>query len=254
LKRIILVFFILWAVTVVSFGQDFKQMLKEADALVNFPESDFSAEYTIVHDSPGKSRNTTVSAVFRRDREEMYVIIVLKPEVNKGQGYLKKGNTLWFYDPEGRRFNSSSSKDRFQNSNARNSDFTRSTLAEDYSVNGSRKATLGRFDCWQLDLKANSDEVTYPVMKIWISEGGLVRKTEGYSLSGQLLRTTAIPVYNKIGDRYIPKSILFIDALKGAIVNGKFVHEKTQITINKPSLDPIEDSVFSKSFLESVGR
>ncbi|GHU80906.1 hypothetical protein FACS189468_2010 [Spirochaetia bacterium] len=40
----------------------------------------------------------------------------------------------------------------------------------------------------------------------------------------------------------------------GALINGTFVNEKTQITIAKPSFNRIADSVFSKTFLETVNR
>ena len=231
-----------------------RNLLARADSLASYPGFDFSAEYTIVQDKPGQARTTTVAAIFRRDLEEMYVIIIMEPEINNGQGYLKQGKTLWFYDPEGKRFNSTSSANRFQNSNARNSDFTRSTLALDYKVVVTEKATLGRFDCSLLTLEARSNELNYPKMKVWISTDGLLRKTEDYSLSGQLLRITAIPDYYRVADHYVPKRILFVDALRGAMVNGVFINEKTQITINKPSFDPVPDSVFSKSFLENVNR
>lgn len=231
-----------------------KDILKKVDSLANFPNHDFSAEYTIVQDIPLKGRKVNVAGVFRRDRSNTYTIIISKPDANKGQGYLKQNNTLWFYDPESGRFNSTSSKERFQNSNARNSDFTRSTLAQDYDIVTGKRVKLGKYNCWLLELKANNDEVTYPKMKIWISEDFLVRKTEDYSLSGQLLRTTIIPFYQNVGQKMFPKKMLYIDHLVGAKIDGKFQPEKTQITIEKTSLEDLPDSVFSKSFLESVSR
>ncbi len=229
-------------------------LLRQADSLASYMDTDFSAEYTIVQDKPGQSRNTTVAGVFRRDSSEMYVIVIMQPEINKGQGYLKQGATLWVYDPESRKFNTTSSSDRFQNTNARNSDFTRSTLAEDYRIISGTDEMLGRFRCRVLNLEAVTTEVTYPKMKIWISEDGLVRKTEDYSLSGQLLRTSAIPDYHQIGNRFVPKRILFVDALLGATVAGQFVNERTQITINRPAFGGLSDAVFSKTFLETVNR
>ncbi|MDR3356432.1 MAG: outer membrane lipoprotein-sorting protein [Spirochaetaceae bacterium] len=231
-----------------------EDLLKKVDSLASYYGVDFSAEYTIVQDKPGQSRSTTVAGVFRRDSDAMYTIIIIQPAINKGQGYLKQGGTLWFYDPESKRFNSTSSRDRFQNSNARNSDFTRSTLADDYKISGGEEAVLGRFKCRVLTLEASNNEVTYPRMKVWISEDGLVRKTEDYSLSGQLLRTSAIPDYYKMGERYVPKAILLVDALRGATVNGVFVNEKTQISISKPSFAPVSGAIFSKTYLEKVAR
>ncbi|MDR2313510.1 MAG: outer membrane lipoprotein-sorting protein [Spirochaetaceae bacterium] len=230
------------------------ELLRQADSLASYMDTDFSAEYTIIQEKPGQGRTKTVAGVFRRDARETYVIVIMEPVINKGQGYLKQGKTLWFYDPESRRFNSTSSEERFQNTNARNSDFTRSTLAHDYRIVSGETAVLGKLKCRVLSLEALGGGMTYPKMKIWISEDGLVRKTEDYSLSGQLLRTSAIADYYRIGNRYIPKQILFVDALRGAMINGTFVNERTQISINKPSFRKVADSVFSKTFLETVNH
>jgi outer membrane lipoprotein-sorting protein len=238
----------LWALTDL-------ELLRKADSLVSYYDTDFSAEYTIIQDKPGQARSTTVAGVFRRDSRATYVIIILQPQISRGQGYLKQDATLWFYDPESRRFNTTSSTERFQNTNARNSDFTRSTLAEDYRITGGEDAVLGRFKCRLLTLEAASTGLTYPRMKLWISDDGLVRKTEDYSLSNQLMRTSAIPDYHRIGNnRFVPKQILFEEALLGAMINGKFVNERTLVTINKPSFEKVADSTYSKTFLELVNR
>ena len=231
-----------------------QELLVKVDSLVSYYDTDFSAEYTVIQERPGQGLSTTVAGVFRRDSSETYVMVVMQPLISKGQGYLKQGNTLWFYDPDSRRFNTTSSADRFQNTNARNSDFTRSTLAQDYKVVSAENATLGRFDCRLLTLEAVSTSVTYPKMKVWISKDNLLRKSEDYSLSGQLLRTSAIPDYYNINGHFVPKQILFVDTLRGAAINGVFTNEKTQITITKPSFNKIADSVFSKTFLELVNQ
>ena len=230
------------------------ELLRRADSLASYLDTDFSAQYTIIQDRPGQSQTRTVAGVFRRDSSETYVIIIMEPSISRGQGYLKQGRTLWFYDPSSKRFNSTSSQDRFQNTNARNSDFTRSTLAQDYRITGGADAVLGRLNCRVLTLEGITNDLTFPRMKIWISEDGLVRKTEDYSLSGQLLRTSAIADYWRIGNRYVPKQILFVDALRGAYINGRFENEKTQITIDRPSFNRLADSVFSKTYLESVNH
>jgi outer membrane lipoprotein-sorting protein len=229
-------------------------LLEKVDALASYYDTDFSAEYTIVQDRPGQARSTTVAGIFRRDSSETYVIVVMQPAISRGQGYLKQGKTLWIYDPDSRRFNTTSSADRFQNTNARNSDFTRSTLARDYRIVSGEDVSLGRFSCRLLTLEASGGEVTYPRMKVWISGDGLIRKSEDYSLSGQLLRTTAIPDYHQMGSRFVPRRILIVDELRGAVIAGAFVNEKTQITIGRPSFEKMADSVFSKTFLESVNR
>jgi outer membrane lipoprotein-sorting protein len=231
---------------------DFGEILKHADSLVTFGTSDFSALYSFVQETPGQGTSTKQAMVFRRDKENTYLIVIVKPDEDKGKGYLKSGNNLWFYDAVSRRFTFTSAKDRFQNMNARNSDFTRSNLSGDYKVTGSARQKLGRFDCWVLDLDAKTDDIAFPKMKIWISDDGLVRKTEDYSFSGQHLRTTAFPSYQRVGDRFVPEKVVILDELRGATINGIFAKERTTYTITRPSLQQLPDATFTKTWLENL--
>lgn len=230
------------------------EILQKIDDQVTFLESDYSAQVVVVQDKPGEGKTSTTVALFRRDKEVKYLLLVLSPENEKGKGYLKVGNNLWLYDPTARRFTVTSAKDRFQNSNARNSDFTQSSLAKDYRIVSSKAEKLGRFDTTVHSLEAIHPDVAFPKTKIWVTADNLVRKTEDYSLSGQLLRTTAIPSYQKVGSRYVPVSLVIVDELKGKTINGVFYHERTQITMSKPSLDPLPDMVFTQAYLERMGR
>ena len=247
-------FCILLLFTSVSLWGNDLQLLRRADSLASYLDTDFSAQYTIIQNRPGQNSTRTVAGVFRRDAIETYVIVIMEPIISRGQGYLKQGKTLWFFDPDSRRFNSTSSQDRFQNTNARNSDFTASTLAQDYRIVSGANETLGRLQCRVLTLQANTNDMTFPRMKIWISDDGLVRKTEDYSLSGQLLRTSLVTDYWRLGNRYVPKQITLVDALRGASINGRFVNETTQVNIERPSFNRLADSTFSKTFLETMNR
>ena len=164
-----------------SRAPDSMKILRNADALVTFSDTDFSALYSFEQGIPGQGTSSKQAMVFRRDKDNEYLIVITKPQEDRGKGYLKSGDNLWFYDPVSRRFTFTSAKDRFQNMNARNSDFTRSNLPGDYKVTAYARQKLGKFDCWLFDLQAVSDDITFPKMKIWISDDGLVRKTEDYS-------------------------------------------------------------------------
>jgi len=231
-----------------------QETLERIDSQVSFLDSDFSGEYTVTQRRPGQGSSTTKAAVFRRDAEDRYTIIILEPTEDRGKGYLKIGNNLWLYDPVSRRFTVTSAKDRFENSNARNSDFTSSTLATDYRIVDQYAEALGRFNTTVYELEARHDDVTFPIVKIWVDENHLVRKYEDYSLSGQLLRTTAIPTYQRVGARFVPVNILIVDELRGATVNGEFQNERTVISVAKPSLQDIPDLVFTQAYLERVSN
>lgn len=233
---------------------DSRAVLAPIDALVSFTENDFSAEYTITQHRPGQSSSQTRAYVFRRDVEDKYLILIQEPSVDRGKGYLKLGDILWLYDPADRRFNSISARNRFQNTNARNSDFTRSTLADDYEVLSQRSEQLGAYATTVYELEALHDGVTYPRMKIWVDENSLVRKFEDYSLSGQLMRTTAIATYRRLGSQFVPVRIIIEDALAGRTIDGRFQRERTVIEVERPSLRDVPDMVFTQQYLERVSR
>lgn len=255
-------FIAVWLVLLVSYavGQpeggapDSTRILRNADSLVTFLDSDFSAVYSFEQGIPGQGTSRKQALVFRRDKDNTYLMVITKPQEDKGKGYLKSGNSLWFYDPVSRRFTFTSAKDRFQNMNARNSDFTRSNLARDYRVTGYARQKLGRFDCWLFDMAAVSDDITFPKMKIWISDDGLVRKTEDYSYSGQHVRTVAFPQYQEVGNRFIPQTVVIVDELRGAMLGGVFEKERTTYTITRPSLDRLPDATFTKTWLEQLSE
>jgi len=230
---------------------DYKKLLQKIDSQVSFLDSDFSAEIVMRTTKPGEGVSERTVGLFRRDREEKYVMLLLKPDNDKGKGYLKIGNNLWLYETvPTRHFTVTSAKDRFQNSNARNSDFTRSTLAEDYSVVSESKEKLGPFDTTVLNLEAIHDDVTFAKTKLWITSDNLVRKKEDYSLSGQLLRTSAMPSYQEFKGRFIPKKVTIIDALMGKTLNGVFKNEVTEYTMGKLSTDPLPSLIFTQTYLE----
>lgn len=255
MKKIIV--FVLLFISVYSFGDtadNYQDLLKKVDSLVNFSDSDISAEYTVTKKDPAGSSSTTVAAMFRRDSDEKFLILILEPVIDKGKGYLKTGDNLWLYDPVGRTFTFTSAKERFQNSSARNSDFNRSNYSSDYEVISGKPGKLGRFDCTVLELNAVKESASFPKIKIWVSDDNLVRKIEDYSLSGQLMRTTAVPKYQKVGEKWLPAVMVILDHLKYRTVDGKKKFERTTIKIKNPSVKKIPDSVYTKEYLEKVNR
>lgn len=248
IKRAVLFLILAAGFTAAVFAEpDFKTMLKEIDQLGSFNDTDFSCVYTFVSEKPGEETEVTQARMFRRDASEQFVMLILKPEYQKGQGYLKVDDNVWFYDPESRKFTHSSLKENVQNSEAKNSDLDSLSLAEDYEVESWEEGMLGNFSTYILNLKALNDEVTYPRMKIWVrTDSTIVLKEEDYSLSNRLMRTTYFPKYVKVGEKYVPSQILIVDNLQEG--------EKTQLTMKNPSTADLPDSVFSKAYIERVNN
>ncbi len=226
---------------------DYQKILKSIDNLRRFEEGDFSSVLTMISQDPEKGTDKKVVRQFRRDKDNKFLMLIEEPEVQKGQGYLRVGDNLWFYDPESRKFSHTSLKENFSDTDAKNSDFGRSSLSEDYIVERGSEGKLGKFDVYILELKATNNEVTYPYMKVWVTKKNyLVLKVEEYSLTKRLLRTSYFPKYAKVGSTFTPTVMLFIDNL----VKGK----KTQITVKDISIEKLPDYVFTKSYVERVNR
>jgi hypothetical protein len=223
------------------------QILARIDQLSNFDDRDFSAVYTIVADRPGEDQSVTQARLFRRDRTNQFVILILQPQVQRGQGYLQIDDTIWFYDPESRRFERSSLRDTIQNSDAQNNDLTQSSYSEDYRVTSITEGTLGAFQVYIMDLEAKRSDVTYARTRLWVRRDvNLVLKEENYSVNNRLLRTILIPRYVSFGDRFLPTQILIVDEVN--------VGQRTQLTVANPSVDPIPDVVFTRQYLERVSN
>jgi len=221
-------------------------ILKKVDELSNFKNVDFTCTATIVTNKPGKDPSTNTIKFFRRDKDDKFLVLIEKPDVQKGQGYLKIDDNVWFYDPNTREFSHSSLKENFSDSNARNEDFGASNLVEDYAIVEMTDEKIGKTDVVKLVLKAKTDLVPTPHKKIWVQKGSvpLVLKEEDYSLSKRLMRTNMYKDYEIIDGRYVPKTQLFINNLNEG--------ERSQLNLKDISIGAIPDRVFQKNYVESV--
>jgi len=147
---------------------DFDAILAEIDAIGNFSDTDFSAVYTIISEKPGEEREVTQARLFRRDVTDQFLILILQPEVQRGQGYLQVDENVWFYDPQSRQFERTTIRENIQSSDAQNADLDRSTYREDYDVVAWEEGRLGNFDVYIVDLQAKHTDVAYDRVRIWI--------------------------------------------------------------------------------------
>jgi len=222
-------------------------ILESIDFALSFEDRDFASVMTMITEDPEAGVEKRVIQQYRRDADDAFLMIIVEPVTQRGQGYLMVDDNLWFYEPESRKFSHTSMKVQFADSDANNADFRASTIADDYRVTAATEGTLGRFPVYILDLVATNNEVTYPNERIWVTKDtNLVLKTEDSSANGRLMRTSYFPNYTKIGEKFMPTKMIFLDNL----IEGK----KTQITVTDISTDKLADSVFTKSYLERISR
>ncbi len=222
-----------------------QKLVKELDDQSNFPGKDYTALFTIVSEKPGEKQTVTQVRTFRRDTKKQFTFLVMLPEVNKGQGLLREGDNIWFYDPTSRKFTHSSIKENLQDTEAKNSDFTASSLVDDYTVNAISEGTVGKYPVWVLDLKAKTNEVSYDRVKLYVrKDKAMMLKREDYSVNGRLMRTMLFPKYVELEGKLIASQILILDEINKG--------EKSQITLAEQSVEKLPDKVFTKAFIEQA--
>jgi outer membrane lipoprotein-sorting protein len=227
---------------------DFKAMLAAVDANADFGKEDYSAVFTIVTQKPGENDSVMQIKLFRRDEKDQVVWIILKPDAQRGQGFLKVEDNIWMYDPESGKFSHSTMKEQIQNSKAKSSDLKRGSFAEDYDVTENDEGVLGKYPVWILTLKSKNNEVSYPSLKLFVrKDKPLVLKEEDYSLSGKIMRTMLYPPkYIEMAGKTVYSQILIQDELNKG--------EKSQLTLSDVSVAKLPDATFSKAFLGQASR
>lgn len=234
-------------------ASDAAALLKKTDASTAFTGTDFTANYSLVQEKPGQGKSVNTAIMYRRDDASSYTILITGPESDRGKGYVQFDQNIWFYDPADKQFVFSSSKEKLQGTNATTADFTPQHYSDKYKINSATKEKLGSLDCVVFDLTAKVDDVNYPSVKLWVTaDDGLIRKKEDYSLSGQLLRTTAIPSYQKYTGHSVPDRMLIVDNLRGKKISGKMQYEQTQITISNVSFAKQNNTVYTKKYVEMM--
>jgi hypothetical protein len=201
----------------------------------------------MVNVSPDRGTFANKEQIFRRDKDDAFLTVMLEPESRKGQGMLRVDNNMWRYDPTSRKFTHTTLKDTYLNSTVTNNDFRRWQRSIDYSVAKISTGTLGNYKVIIGELKANNDEVPFPYIKMYIeTDRKIVLKIEEYSLSMKLLRTAYYTQYVQIGDSFIPTVQIFQD--------GLIPEKRSQVTYTDISTKTLPDYHFTKEYLERVSQ
>ncbi len=142
----------------------------------------------------------------------------LAPAREKGTKMLKLSDQLWMYSPQSDRVIRIAG--HMLRQSMMGSDFSYEDVMEDRSLSEIYKAeTLGsefifERDCWIIELKAITEDITYFSRKIWVDKERLLPLKEfRYAKSGKLLKKTEIIETFKLEDRWYPKHIIFKDEL-----------------------------------------
>ena len=217
-------------------------------------KSDGTAKVEITQQKAGEGTKLYQSIYYRRDKDDSFLIIMTAPEVEKGNGYLKQGDNFWMYRRNTRTFQHINRDESIAGTDSKGQDFESKKLTEMYKAatdaSGKEKIAetkLGEIPVYQFEVTAKIEDVSYPKQVYWVRQDNfLPLKIQSFSLSGTLMQTAYFMKYTQIEGKYMWIQGMFIDEFEKG--------NKTLVNIKSISLQKIDDSVFTKAYLENLSK
>jgi len=216
--------------------------------------TDVTSQFTITQQRVKQGTKIMKGLYYRRDKDDAFLIFFTAPDSDKGTGYLREGENMWFYPRNERKFQLINRNENVGGTDARAGDFEARKITELYEVrkdeNGKeilREETLGKIPVYYLEVVAKVKDVTYPRKSYWVTRDKfLLLKEQSFAASGTLMQTAVYLKYTMINKKYFPLKQIFIDEFdKG---------NSTMLEISGISTDKIDDAVFTKAYLENLSK
>jgi outer membrane lipoprotein-sorting protein len=241
-----------WGGAIAHGGTMGDSLLAKLEEIQKF-ESDLTCRARIVQEKTGQGTKTTDVEYYRRDSDKAFLIHMVAPESERGNGYLRTGENLWMYRRNTRSFQHINRDESIGGSDAKADDFETRNIAETYAVAKDKdgkemivEENLGKLPVYRIEVKAKVQDVDYPRKIWWISrDKNLLMKEEAYS-GKTLMQTAYYFKYTQLGGKYIPVKQMFIDEFeKGS---------RTVVDLSGMSTKKIDGSLFTKAHLESLSK
>jgi hypothetical protein len=191
---------------------------------------------------------------YRRDSDDSFLIVMIAPESEKGNGYLRMGDNFWMYRSNTRTFQHVNRDESIGGSDAKADDFEKRKLtqlyepAKDPSTGASvSEEKLGAIAVYRFRVKAKVNDVDYPLKVYWVrQDNGLPLKEQSFSKSGALMQTAYYMNYTIVDGRYVPVKQLFIDEFEKG--------NRTLVEISGISTQRLDSAIFTKAYLENLSK
>jgi Outer membrane lipoprotein-sorting protein len=215
---------------------------------------DYQSNVLIEQKEKNKPNKAFEANVYRRDADDKWMILFLKPKAESGKGYLRIEKNLFLYEPALGKWERQTERASIAGTGSRRQDFDESRLAEEYEPEFVGEEKLGKFSVWQIKLKAKPGfEVSSPILRLWIDkEEKNILKQQEHALSDKLLRTSYYPAWDKRfskskgSDVYIPREIRVFDEIEKG--------NSTTIILRDVKLDSLAENMFTKAWLEAQSK
>ncbi len=194
------------------------------------------------------------AVVYRRDKDDRFMILFLEPKAERGKGYLRVDRNLWIYDPSVGRWERRTERERIAGTGSRRGDFDESNLALEYEAKYVEASKLGKFPVHVIDLTAKKGvEVAWPRIRLSVDAStGNVLKRQEFAASGRLMRTNYTPKWRQVmspskgASVWVPAEMRMFDEIEKGT--------STIVVIKQTDLAALPENIFTKAWLESKSR
>jgi hypothetical protein len=218
--------------------------------------SDMTARARLTTKDPEQGTKVIDSVLYRRDKDDAFLIVLAEPETERGNGYLRVGDNMWLYKRATRTFTHIGRDEKIGGSNTTAGDIETRKFKELYkpSTDASGKEilaeeTLGKaaIPVYRFEVVAQVNDVKYPKLVMWVTRDKYLElKRESYSLSGTMMETDLFTNYKEVEGRFVPLLQKFTDEVE----KGR----TTLLEITGISFSRVDDYKFDKSYLESLSK
>jgi outer membrane lipoprotein-sorting protein len=217
-------------------------LLKRADE-VRFPAEGFELSVEIRTLRAGKESEARSYRVLSKGNDNA-LVMVTRPQTERGQIILMKGRDLWLFMPSVSQPVRLGLAQRLTGQVA-NGDIARANFSGDYLPRLAGSEQIEGADVAILELSALDRGVTYPRVRYWVRRrDAWPYKAEFYSLSNRLLKTCLYGEFKEVGGRPRPTRLVMTDALRQDEVS---VMEYADIRART-----LPDYIFTKEYLKKL--
>jgi hypothetical protein len=215
---------------------------------------DIQAHVLMTQKKAGQGSKILDMQYYRRDSDDSFLIHILGPESERGNGYLRTGDHLWMYRRNTRSFQHVNRDESIGGSDAKADDFETRNIVETWGVRKDAQGhpmiswdLLGKLQVIKLQVMAKVNDIDYPQKTWWVSaDQFLLLKEESYSTNGTLMQTAYFVKYTQIEGRFMPVNMIFNDEFEKG--------NRTVVQISEIKTGKLDPQIFTKPYLENLSK
>ncbi len=248
MKRIIIAFTLLiLSALPLTAAPEANYIMKQIESIQEMT-SDVRARVDITQTKTDQGTKKIELLYYRRDADDSFLIVMLAPESDKGNGYLRVGDNFWMYRRNTRTFQHVNRDESIGGTDAKADDFEMRKLTELYApASGVTEEMLGKIPVYRIEIKAKVNDVDYPRKIYWVRRDNfLPLKEQSFTQSGTLMESAYYMNYTMIDGRYIPIKQLYIDEFEKG--------NRSLVELSGISTARLDNALFTKAYLENLSK